>query len=86
MPIALTERFIRQYEQLSAAIQRKVDKSIRLLETDFRHPGLKTHPVQSAPGIYEASVNSHYRMTYERKGESLVVRNVDNHDECLRNP
>ena len=86
MPIVLTERFVTQYGKLPAAIQRKVDKSLRLLGSDFRHPGLKTHPVQSAPGIYEASVNSHYRMTYERKGEDLVLRNVDNHDECLRNP
>ena len=53
MPIELTEHFTGQYEKLSTAIQRKVDKSLRLLETNFRHPGLKTHPVQSAPGIFE---------------------------------
>jgi len=86
MPIELTERFARQYEKLSAAIRQKVDKSIRLLETDFRHPGLKTHPVQSAPGIFEASVDSRYRMTYERRGDVLLLRNVDNHDDCLRQP
>jgi hypothetical protein len=86
MPIELTERFIDQYEHLSAAIQRRVDKSIRLLETDFRHPGLKTHPVQSAPGIFEASVDRRYRMTYEQKGDVLLLRNIDNHDECLKDP
>jgi len=86
MPIELTERFIGQYEHLSAAIQRKVDKSIRLLETDFRHPGLKTHPVQSAPGIFEASVDRRYRMTYERRGDVLLLRNIDNHDDCLKDP
>jgi hypothetical protein len=86
MPIELTERFIGQYEHLSAAIQRKVDKSIRLLETDFRHPGLKTHPVQSSPGIFEASVDRRYRMTYERRGDVLLLRNIDNRDDCLKDP
>ena len=86
MPIELTERFVQQYGKLAASIQKKVDKSIHLLESDFRHPGLKTHPVQSAPGIFEASVDHHYRMTHERRGNTLVLRNVDNHDECLRNP
>lgn len=86
MPIELTERFVGQYEKLSVVTRKKVDKSIHLLEADFRHPGLKTHPVQSAPGIFEASVDSRYRMTYERRGDVLLLRNVDNHDECLRNP
>jgi hypothetical protein len=86
MPIELTERFVGQYEKLSATIQREVDKSIRLLEADFRHPGLRTHPIQSAPGIFEASVDTRYRMTCKRRGDVLLLRNVDNHDESLKNP
>jgi len=86
MPVELTQRFISQYDTLPQAIQRKVDKALRLLDADFRHPGLKTHPLQSAPGVFEASVDDKYRMTYERRGQTLVLRNVDNHDDCLRNP
>jgi len=86
MPIVLTERFATQYGKLPITIQRKVDKALRLLDTNFRHPGRKTHPVQSAPGLFEASVDSHYRMTYERRGDALILRNVDNHDDCLKEP
>jgi len=25
-------------------------------------------------------------MTYERRGDILYMRNLDNHDECLKNP
>jgi hypothetical protein len=25
-------------------------------------------------------------MTYERHGDILILRNVDNHDECLKKP
>ncbi len=86
MPVEFSERFVRQYERLPGIIQRKTDKALRLLDADFRHPGLHSHPVEGAPGVFEAYVDVKYRMTFERYGNTLVMRNVDNHDECLRNP
>ncbi len=86
MPIQFTERFVRQYERLPKTIQRKVDKALRLLDADFRHPGLRSHPVEGIGDIFEAYVDAKYRMTFERYGDVFVMRNVDNHDECLKNP
>ena len=86
MPIQLTNRFVRQYGQLPQATQRKVDKALSLLDIDFRHPGLRSHPIESAPGVFEAYVDVKYRMTFERHSDTFVMRNVDNHDECLMNP
>jgi len=86
MPIELTARFVRQYSKLPTAIRRKVDRALMLLDSNFRPPGLRSHPVDSAPGIFEASVGRKYRLTFERHGDTLIMRNVDNHDECLRNP
>ena len=86
MPIELTDRFARQYGQLSMAIQRKVDKALHFLDKDFLHPGLHSHPIEGASGIFEAYVNRKYRMTFERRKDTFIMRNVDNHDECLRNP
>lgn len=86
MPIRFSERFARQYERLPRTIQRKADKALRLLDADFRHPGLRSHPVEGVKGVFEAYVDARYRMTFERHGNALLMRNVDNHDECLRNP
>jgi mRNA-degrading endonuclease YafQ of YafQ-DinJ toxin-antitoxin module len=86
MPLKLTERFRKQYIKLPLVIRHKVDKSLKLLDSDFRHPGLRSHPVEGAPGIFEAYVDRKYRLTYERSGDTLILRNVDNHDECLREP
>ena len=86
MSIRYLPRFQRQYGQLPAAIQLKVDKALRFLDADFRHPGLRSHPVQSCPGVFEAYVDAKYRMTFERQGDTFIMRNIDNHDECLRNP
>lgn len=86
MPIELTERFVRQYARLPQTIRRKVDKALVLLDTDFRHPGLHSHPVERVSHIFEAYVDRKYRMTFERRSDTFVMRNVDNHDECLKTP
>ena len=86
MPIQFTEQFVKQYERLPKTIQRKVDKALRLLDADFRHPGLRSHPLEGMESIFEAYVDVKYRMTSERYGDVFLIRNVDNHDECLRNP
>jgi hypothetical protein len=86
MPILYSGRFVRQYGLLPPATQQKVKKALRLLDADFRHPGLRSHPIVSAPGIFEAYIDLKYRMTFEQRGDTLIMRNVDNHDECLRNP
>jgi len=86
MPVRYTAKFRKQYGDLPTIIQLKVDKSIELLDSDFRYPGLQSHPLQGYPGIFEAYVDVKYRMTYERRGDIFIMRNVDNHDECLKNP
>jgi hypothetical protein len=81
MPIELTERFVKQYARLPKTAQQKVDKALALLDADFRHPELRSHTVESAPGIIEAYVDRKYRMTFERHGDTLILCNVDNNDD-----
>ena len=86
MALILTERFVRAYNALPSPIQRKVDKTLRLLESDFRHPSLQTHPIQGTPGIYEARVDLKHRLTYQREGDDLIMRTIGGHEEALKNP
>ena len=86
MPVEFTNRFVKQYLRLPIAIQRKVDKALLLLDTNFRKPGLRSHPIEGTHRIFEAYVDRRYRMTFERTGDTYIMRNVDNHDECLENP
>ncbi len=86
MPLILTDRFVQAYSQLPASIQKKVDKTLLLLESDFRHPSLQTHPVEGSAGIYEARVDLKHRLTYQREVGDLILRTVGRHDVTLRNP
>ncbi|MBT3391572.1 MAG: hypothetical protein HN413_14325 [Chloroflexi bacterium] len=85
--IELTDRFLKSYAILPEQIRKKVNKAIRLLANDPRHPSLQTKPIQGAKGIYEARADRAYRMTYERlPGDVLRLRVVGEHDETLKNP
>ena len=71
---------------LPEKIRRKVDKALLLLDADFRQPALRSHPIEGVSHIFEAFVDKQYRMTFERHGGTFVMRNVENHDECLKSP
>jgi len=67
--------------------RKKIKKQIALLAEDPRHPSLQTKPIQGAPGIYEAQIDTAYRMTYERGiDDILVLRVVGKHDETIKKP
>jgi len=86
MPIILTRRFERAFRSLDKQIQKKVLRALELLDRDMGHPSLQCKLVQGTPDIYEARVDLKYRMTFQLAGDVKVLRNVDNHDECLRRP
>lgn len=86
MPTELTSRFRQKTLRLPPEIRRKVIKAVILLDNDFRHPGLRSHPMKGHSGVFEAYVDDKYRMTFTREGDTFIMRNVDNHDECLKNP
>ncbi len=37
-------------------------------------------------GIFYARVDRDHRITYEHRGDLLILRNVGRHDETLENP
>lgn len=86
MRILAYERFRKSYQRLPHLIQAKVDKQLRWLTENMRHPSLQVKPVKGAKGIWEARVDLHYRMTFEVIGDTIYLRVVGNHDEVLRNP
>lgn len=85
-----TERFKKSFQSLPKDIQRKTVKALRLLAENTCYPSLGVKKVQGAPGIWEARIDLKYRMTFqldEEEGKTVcLLRNVDNHDECLKNP
>jgi len=86
MPIRRSKRFNKAFLKLPPHIQDKVLKALRLLDEDFRHPGLQAKRVKGTDDIFEARVDYHHRLTYQRQGDLLVMRTVGPHNDVLDNP
>ena len=86
MALIFTVRFRKAYRSLPAQIQKKAKKTLRLLDENPRHPSLRVKKIRGAGDIYEGRVDQKYRFSFQFAGDDRVLRNIDNHDECLKNP
>ena len=85
--------FEKKLKGLPPEIREASKKTLRLLSENPRHPSLKTHKVDKATGdfggdVFEAYVTKKYRLTWEYGPDQgmIALRNIDNHDECLKKP
>lgn len=86
MQLLLTERFRRAYTSLEAVDQDRVKKALRLMTEDLKYPSLRVKKIQGTKGIWEARASRSLRITFQIEEWSILLRNVGQHDEPLRNP
>jgi len=85
--IRRSERFKDAFKKLDLQIRKKVERALRLFMQNPRHPSLHTKKIQGRKDIWEVRVDIHYRFTFDVTDKGIYrLRNVDNHDECLKNP
>ena len=80
-----TQRFERAYTRLQAGDAARVAKTIHLLASDMRHPGLRVKRVQGTSDIWEARASHSLRLTFEIHEDLLILRNVGLRDKVLGN-
>ena len=85
MHIEATQTFIRLYKKLPADVRTQVKKALRLLSNHPTHPSLRHRKMAGQEDIYEISVSMHYRITYQKMGDTAYLRKVGPHD-ILRHP
>ncbi len=87
-----TARFKKAYQALPKNTQPKVAYAFLLFQKDPGHPPLGIKKIQGHESIWEGRIDVQYRFTFHHEkapqtGKTVCVfRNVDNHDECLKNP
>jgi mRNA-degrading endonuclease RelE of RelBE toxin-antitoxin system len=85
-----SERFKQAFHSLPKAIQKKTTRALRLLAEDPFYPSLVVKKVRGHTDVWEARVDIKYRLTFQYEqadGATIcILRNVDNHDVCLKNP
>lgn len=63
-----------------------IARCIEQLVENPKHPGLHTHRVQGADGVFEAYIDQANRLTFHWDGGTIVLRNHCNHSMLERNP
>ncbi len=80
MKIIWTPLFEHDFSDLPATLQKRVEKTLRLLDTDFHHPSLHAKKMKGSNDVWEARVSLSYRITYQVSGDTLILRRVGAHD------
>ncbi len=86
MEILFTEQFEQAYSKLTKAEKRSVRKALALLGDNPRHPGLRIKKMEGSKDIWEARLSKGLRMTFGMTGETIMMRNVGEHDKVLKRP
>jgi len=86
MPVRRSKRFNRALLKLPVHIRKKVKRILALLDQNFHHPGLRAKRLSGHQGIFYARVDQDYRITYERRGDLLILRNVAITTRHSKNP
>ncbi len=85
MKIEQTDVFVRLYRRLSPPVQKKVVSTVRRLASDPYHPSLRVRKLINSNDIFEARIDIHYRITFQKTEETLTLRKVGTH-EIYRHP
>lgn len=75
-----TNSYDKSCEALPLAIRRRALEKLALYENDPRHPSLKVKKLEGVKDIWEMSVTKSYRITFQREGEIMLLRNIGTHD------
>ena len=79
MNIRRTDAFLKDYRALPSDIRERVDKQLRLLLEDFRHPSLRLKKLKGTT-IYEIRISKNYRQTLRFEKEHMELRRIGTHD------
>ena len=84
--------FLESYSLLKSREQKAVDKAVRLLSTNVRHPSLNVHKAKNVRGKYTVGGNDVFiayasrtlRLTFEYgpKPGMIAFRNCGHHEQC----
>ena len=70
MRLFYTERFRRSYADAPLRVQRQCDKQLSLLVQDLRHPSLRAKKYDEARDLWQARINSSWRIYFQIEGDA----------------
>ena len=85
MKILTTKPFDKDFEELPRRIQTLALKKFNILLQNPRHPSLRIKKMEDPREIWEGSITKSYRFTFQREGDTYLLRRIGTHD-ILKTP
>ena len=85
MHFEATRRFQKDYKNLPVEIKDLFKKKLKLLIEDPQHPSLRHTKMVGYDRVFEFSITTNYRVTYERIGDEGLLRRIGTHN-ILKQP
>jgi hypothetical protein len=79
MRVVLTERFVGDYVEAPAEIQKLFGKLLAHLLRDLRHPSLRAKKYDDARDIWQARVSQDWRLYFQIVGDSYEILSIRQH-------
>lgn len=86
MKVARTDRFKEAYKKLTDEEKKAADKALSFLVSNLGHPSLQVRKIEGTRGIWEARASKSIRLSFELRDNTLILRNIGDHDKVLKNP
>jgi mRNA interferase RelE/StbE len=84
--IARTVGFKKAWTLLTEEQKALARKAIENLIADMRYPSLRVKKIKGTEHLWEARVSRSLRMTFQIIGDTIILRNIGQHDETLGRP
>lgn len=85
MQLQFAASFEPDYRSLPRRLQTTLEKKLRMLLENPRHPSLRVKKMEGFDKIFEARFSKGYRFTFQKKDYGYFIRRAGPHN-ILRNP
>lgn len=85
MTIIRLDSFKKDFKRLPLEIQERIEKQLRLLISNPRHPSLHIKKMNDPRNIWEVRITQSYRLTFQVEKDTYILRRVGTHD-ILKSP
>ena len=75
-----TKPFLNEYSKLPVKVQRRVDKALLLLLSNYKHPSLRTKKMQGRKEYFEARVSRDYRIIFRIEADIYLLLHIGPHN------
>ena len=79
MNVAFSNRSVRQYGKLPAAVQARFDKQLGFLLSGPQHPSLRAKKYDEAEKVWQARINHQYRFYFQIHGDTYRILSITGH-------